>query len=73
MGPAAPVCPTLRLAQLRDRNRRAAVSVLGNRVLRREDPRMLTEGARYVADLRFDGAAHTCFVRSTVASGRLAA
>ena len=33
---------------------------------------MLTEGARYVADLRFDGAAHACFVRSTVASGRLA-
>ena len=32
---------------------------------------MLTEGARYVADLRFDGAAHACFVRSTVAHGRL--
>ena len=47
------------------------VSVLGNRVLRTEDPRMLTEGARYVADLRFDGAAHACFVRSTVARGRL--
>ena len=47
------------------------MSVLGNRVLRTEDPRMLTEGARYVADLRFDGAAHACFVRSTVARGRL--
>ena len=47
------------------------MSVLGNRVLRTEDPRMLTEGARYVADLRFDGAAHACFVRSSVASGRL--
>ena len=33
---------------------------------------MLTEGARYVADLRFDGAAHACFVRSTVAHGHLA-
>ena len=44
------------------------MSVLGNRVLRTEDPRMLTEGARYVADLRFDGAAHACFVRSTVAT-----
>ena len=32
---------------------------------------MLTEGARYVGDLRFDGAAHACFVRSTVAHGRL--
>ena len=47
------------------------MSALGNRVLRTEDPRMLTEGARYVADLRFDGAAHACFVRSSVASGRL--
>ena len=47
------------------------VSVLGNRVLRTEDRRMLTEGARYVADLRFDGQAHACFVRSTVAHGRL--
>ena len=33
---------------------------------------MLTEGARYVADLRLDGAVHACFVRSTVAHGRLA-
>ena len=47
------------------------MSVLGNRVLRTEDPRMLTEGARYVADLRLDGAAHACFVRSAVAHGRL--
>ena len=47
------------------------MSVLGNRVLRTEDPRMLTEGARYVADLHLDGAAHACFVRSTVAHGRL--
>ena len=49
------------------------MSVLGNRVLRTEDPRMLTEGARYVADLRLDGQAHACFVRSTVARGRLVA
>ena len=47
------------------------MSVLGNRVLRTEDPRMLTEGARYVADLRFESKAHACFVRSTVAHGRL--
>ena len=47
------------------------MSVLGNRVLRTEDPRMLTEGARYVADLYLDGAAHVCFVRSTAARGRL--
>jgi len=49
------------------------VSVLGNRVLRTEDPRMLTEGARYVADLRLDGHARACFVRSSVARGRLLA
>ena len=47
------------------------MSVLGNRVLRTEDPRMLTEGARYVADLRIEGAAYACFVRSTAARGRL--
>ena len=47
------------------------MSVLGNRVLRVEDQRLLTEGARYVADLRFDGQAHVRFVRSTVAHGRL--
>ena len=47
------------------------MSVLGNRVLRTEDPRMLTDGARYVADLRLDGAVRAWFVRSTVASGRL--
>jgi len=45
--------------------------VLGNRVLRTEDPRMLTTGARYVADLRIEGAARICFVRTTVARGRL--
>ena len=47
------------------------MSVLGNRVLRTEDPRMLTTGACYVADLRLEGAAYAWFVRSTVASGRL--
>ena len=47
------------------------MSVLGNRVLRTEDERMLTVGARYVADLKLEGRAHACFVRSTVASGRL--
>ena len=47
------------------------MSVLGNRVLRTEDPRMLTVGARYVADLRLDGAARAWFVRSSVARGRL--
>ena len=46
------------------------MSILGNRVLRVEDPRLLTEGGRYVADLRDDllaAAVHATFVRSTVA------
>ena len=47
------------------------MSVLGNRVLRTEDERMLTKGARYVADLRLEDRAVACFVRSTVAHGRL--
>ena len=47
-------------------------SVLGNRVTRVEDPRFLTVGGTYCADLRdplLDGALHATFVRSTVAHG----
>ncbi len=47
------------------------MSVLGNRVLRTEDPRMLTTGGSYVADLQLDGTAYACFVRSALACGRL--
>ena len=46
------------------------MSILGNRVLRKEDPRFLTVGGTYVADLddaRLDGAVHVTFVRSTIA------
>src|SRR5262245_20055654 len=46
------------------------MSILGNRVLRIEDTRLLTEGGRYVADLqdpRLDGAVHATFVRATLA------
>jgi carbon-monoxide dehydrogenase large subunit len=49
-------------------------SVLGNRVTRVEDPRFLTAGGTYCADLRdplLDGALHATFVRSTVAHGTL--
>lgn len=46
-------------------------SILGNRVLRREDPKLLTVGGTYVDDLALEGAAHVVFVRSTVASARL--
>ena len=49
-------------------------SVLGNRVTRVEDPRFLTAGGTYCADVRdplLDGALHATFVRSTVAHGAL--
>ncbi len=52
------------------------MSIFGNRVLRVEDPALLTVGGTYVADLRvpeLDGAAHVTYVRSTMAHARLAA
>ena len=48
------------------------MSILGNRVLRREDPKFLTVGGSYVADLELPGVAHLCYVRSTVAHARVA-
>ncbi len=48
---------------------RASMSILGNRVLRTEDPRFLLTGGSYAADLDLPGAAHVVFVRSTAASG----
>ncbi len=51
------------------------MSILGTRVTRVEDPRLLTEGGRYVADLRdraLEGAVHATFVRSTVAHALVA-
>jgi carbon-monoxide dehydrogenase large subunit len=50
------------------------MSILGNRVVRREDPAFLTTGAVYLADVRdpiLDGALFATFVRSTVAHGEL--
>lgn len=50
------------------------MSILGNRVLRVEDPRFLTVGGTYCADLRdplLDGAVHAAFVRSTIAHGSI--
>jgi len=46
------------------------MSILGTRVIRTEDPRLLTAGGVYVDDVRepeLDGAARATFVRSTVA------
>jgi carbon-monoxide dehydrogenase large subunit len=48
------------------------VSILGNRVLRKEDPKLLTGGATYVDNLRLPGAAHVTYVRSTIAHARIA-
>ena len=52
-----------------------AGSILGNRVLRKEDPKFLTTGGVYVDDLLDEpllaGAAYVTYVRSTVAHGRI--
>jgi aerobic carbon-monoxide dehydrogenase large subunit len=47
------------------------MSILGNRVVRREDPAFLTGAATYVDDLQPEGAAHLVYVRSTVANGTI--
>jgi carbon-monoxide dehydrogenase large subunit len=51
------------------------VSILGTRVLRTEDPRFLTTGGVYTADVadeRLTGACHVHFVRAAVAHARIA-
>jgi aerobic carbon-monoxide dehydrogenase large subunit len=50
-----------------------STSILGNRVLRKEDPKFLTSGGVYVDDVRVDlvGAAAVTYVRSTMASARI--
>ena len=49
------------------------MSILGNRVQRREDPKFLTVGGTYVADLDLSGSAHLTFVRSSMAHARIRA
>jgi len=49
----------------------AGTSILGTRVVRVEDPRLLTAGGSYVNDLVVPGAAHVTFVRSPVAHARI--
>jgi len=46
-------------------------NVIGRRVLRREDPRFLTGGARYVEDLWLPDALQVTFVRSPFAHARI--
>ena len=47
------------------------MSILGNRVVRTEDPRFLTGDSTYVADMKHPGAVHAVFVRSLMASATL--
>ncbi len=47
------------------------MSILGNRVLRTEDPKFLTVGGSYVYDLDMEGAACVTYVRSTMAHARI--
>ena len=46
-------------------------SILGNRVVRVEDPRMLTEGGTYVEDVALPGAVWLTYVRSPLAHARI--
>ena len=46
---------------------------MGNAVLRREDPDLLTGAARFVADMAPAGTLHLAFVRSTMAHARIGA
>lgn len=47
------------------------MSLLGNRVVRTEDPRFLTGTSQYVADLDLANSAHVTFVRSTIAHAEI--
>ena len=47
------------------------MSILGTRVIRVEDPRFLTGGGTYIANLDLPNALHLTFVRSSVAHGTL--
>ncbi len=49
------------------------MSILGNRVVRREDPAFLTGRATYVDDLKPVGAAHLVYARSILAHARITA
>ncbi len=52
-----------------------ATSTLGNRVIRKEDPKFLTSGGKYVDDLYDEpllaGALHATYVRSSIAHGTI--
>lgn len=46
-------------------------SILGTRVHRSEDPKLLTTGGDWISNLRLPNAVHVTYVRSTVAHGRI--
>ena len=51
-----------------------AGSILGEQVLRKEDPKFLTTGGEYLADIKeplLEGAAHVVFARSPLAHGTI--
>lgn len=47
------------------------MSILGTRVVRVEDPRFLTGGGTYIANLQLPGALHLTFVRSPMAHAKI--
>jgi len=47
------------------------VSVLGKRIVRREDPRFITGSGEYLDDITIEGEAHAVFIRSTAAHARI--
>ncbi len=47
------------------------MSVLGNRVLRREDPTFLTTGGTYVADIQIENETHLAYARSYMGHARI--
>jgi carbon-monoxide dehydrogenase large subunit len=49
----------------------APSGLLGQRLLRKEDPALLTGESRFVADLVVPGVLHAAIVRSTIAHGRI--
>ena len=49
----------------------ASGSILGNAVLRLEDPTLLTGDGKYVDDLKEAGTLHVALVRSPVAHGNI--
>ena len=48
-----------------------AEPLVGKRIRRREDPRLITGTATYVEDIQMPGMHHACIVRSPYAAARI--